>query len=460
VLPVHSEGGVVTQRTAGDAGFPVEGDRMTPETAGALAKLRSPNGAPALATAPRARGWTVALLEFQGNRDGAGDIITLGDGSAAQNSIDLVPSGLTLDRLYIHGSPDRGQKRGIALNAGETRIVGCHISDIKSVGQDSQAIGGWNGPGDYLIENNHLEAAAENIMFGGADPAIRDLTPSKIVIRGNLLTKPLAWREKGSGPQWQIKNLLELKNARHVVIERNVLEHSWAQAQSGYAVLFTVRNQDGGCPWCQVEDVVFRGNIVRDVAAAIQILGTDSNFPSRQTNTIVVEHNLFDGIDREIWGGDGFLVLLDGNPRDVTINHNTIVQGASGGIIKIARDLTERLTLTNNIAGHGDYGIIGRDHGVGNDSIKTYLPGAVMSHNVLAGGRASLYPAGNFFPSVEELRRQFVDAAARDYRLSPRSDWLHAASDGQALGANLTFGPKRPEKGDPRRPEPIIKKRN
>ena len=126
---------------------------------------------------------------------------------------------------------------------------------------------------------------------------------------------------------------------------------SWQQAQSGYAVLFTVRNQDGGCPWCQVEDVQFRGNLVRDVAAGMQILGTDPVHPSRQTNRIVVRDNVFDGIDREAWGGDGYFVLLSDAPRDITIDHNTIIQGASGGIVKIAHGVTERLTLTNNIAG-------------------------------------------------------------------------------------------------------------
>ena len=30
---------------------------------------------------------------------------------------------------------------------------------------------GWNGPGPFLIENNYLEAAGENIMFGGNDPS-------------------------------------------------------------------------------------------------------------------------------------------------------------------------------------------------------------------------------------------------------------------------------------------------
>src|SRR6185295_8362416 len=169
--------------------------------------------------------------------------IALGDGGAAQNDLSTVPSGLALDRLYIHGDADRGQKRGIALNADQTTITGCYISDIKAIGQDSQAIGGWNGPGEYIIENNYLEAAGENIMFGGGDPSIPDLTPTKIMVRNNFLSKPLAWREKGA-PRWQVKNLFELKNARGVTIERNVMERSWQQAQSGYAVLFTVRNQD------------------------------------------------------------------------------------------------------------------------------------------------------------------------------------------------------------------------
>jgi hypothetical protein len=451
VLPVHDDGDrAITLRTAGDAGFPGEGDRITPVSSAALAKLQSPNGSPALATAPGARGWTIALLEFMGNRDGAGDIIALGDGSSAQNTLSTVPSGLALDRLYIHGDADRGQKRGVALNAGQTTITGCHISDIKAIGQDSQAISAWNGPGDYLIENNYLEAAGENIMFGGADPFIADLTPTTIVVRNNFLSKPLAWREKGA-PRWQVKNLFELKNARGVVVERNVMERSWQQAQSGYAVLFTVRNQDGACPWCQVEDVQFRGNVIRDVAAGMQILGTDPVHPSRQTNNIVVRDNIFDGIDRDAWGGDGYLVLLSDAPRDVTIDHNTIIQGASGGIVKIANGVTERLTLTNNIARHGDYGIIGRDRGIGNDSIRTYLPGAVITHNVLAGGKASAYPADNLFPSLDEFRAQFVDVAARDYRLTPRSAWLHAASDGRALGADLALVQLQPTARRPAR---------
>jgi hypothetical protein len=93
--------------------------------------------------------------------------------------------------------------------------------------------------------------------------------------------------------------------------------------------------------------------------------------------------------------------------------------------------------MTNNVAVHGEYGILGRDRGVGQESIKAYLPGATITRNVLAGGNASAYPSGNFFPSVDELRKQFVNADRRDYRLIPGSPWLKAATDGRALGANV-----------------------
>ena len=159
-------------------GLPGEGQRIRPQDASNLAKLSSPNALPALRTAAGARHWRLELLEFPASREGPGDLIALGDGSTAQNALPQVPAWLTLDRLYIHGDPDRGQKRAISLNSAKTTITGCYVADIKAAGQDSQAIDGWNGPGEYLIDNNYLEAAGENIMIGGADPAIIGLTPT------------------------------------------------------------------------------------------------------------------------------------------------------------------------------------------------------------------------------------------------------------------------------------------
>lgn len=74
-------------------------------------------------------------------------------------------------------------------------IRNSHIAGIRAVGMDTQAIGGWNGPGPLLIENNYLEAAGENFMLEGADPAIPNLVTEDVVIRRNYFTRPLSWRD-------------------------------------------------------------------------------------------------------------------------------------------------------------------------------------------------------------------------------------------------------------------------
>jgi PKD repeat protein len=195
VLPVKDGATEIVVRTRAVAGQPARGRRLTPAHAGVLAKLQSPNSLPAVQTAASAHHWTLELLELGANEQGFGEILRLGLGGSGQDRMELVPHHLVIDRCYIHGDPAAGQKRGIGLNSAATTIINSHISDIKGVGFDTQAIGGWNGPGPYVIENNYLEAAGENVMFGGSDPMIANLTPSDITFRGNHLSKPREWRE-------------------------------------------------------------------------------------------------------------------------------------------------------------------------------------------------------------------------------------------------------------------------
>ena len=196
ILPVTTGTQTITVRTdLPDEGVPGPRQRVTPATAARFAKIVSPNAEPALRTAPGAHHWTLMFLEFPSTREGYGDIIQLGDGSTAQTSQAQVPYALALDRLYIHGDPVYGQKRGIALNARAVTIRNCYISDIKAVGVDTQAIGGWNGPGQYSIENNYLEASGEVFLLGGSDPAIPNLVTEDVVVRYNHLTRPMSWRD-------------------------------------------------------------------------------------------------------------------------------------------------------------------------------------------------------------------------------------------------------------------------
>ena len=196
VLPVKAGSSMITIRTdLPDASLPAANQRVTPATAAQFARIVSPNTSASLRTAPGAHHWRVMFVAFPSTNEGYGDIIQLGDGSNAQNNLSQVPYEIVFDRVYVHGHPLYGQKRGIALNARLVTIRNSHISDIKAVGADSQAIGGWNGPGPFSIENNYLEAAAENFLLGGSDPAIPNLVSEDVTVRHNHMSRPMSWRD-------------------------------------------------------------------------------------------------------------------------------------------------------------------------------------------------------------------------------------------------------------------------
>jgi len=132
--------------------------------------------------------------------------------------------------------------------------------------RQARTLASWNGPGPFKIVNNYLEGAGENVLFGGVDPAIPNLVPSDIEIRRTTCSslargRPAARATPASAGS--VKNLFELKNAQRILIDGNLLENNWADAQNGYGVLFTVRNQDGTAPWSTVRDVTFTNNILR-----------------------------------------------------------------------------------------------------------------------------------------------------------------------------------------------------
>lgn len=545
VLPVTVGDGWITVRSsAPDSVLPAAGVRIQPSHAPLLARLRSPNTAAALRTAPGAHHWVLAYLELPANQNGYGDILQIGDGSSAQNSLDKVPHHIVLSHVYVHGDPQLGQKRGIALNAAHVTITDSYVSDCKAVGQDTQAVGGWNGPGPYTIENNYFEAAGENVLFGGADPAIANLVADGITFRRNYLARPMAWRspivatptgvtaaaESGgslaagtysyrvvarrtvgqgvvarstasaevtattaasgavrvrwtavpgaaeyrvygraagaentywrvtgtelldtglagtaesvpatTGTVWSVKNLFELKNARNVVVEANVFENHWKESQPGYAIVLTPRNSGGSCTWCVVEHVRFEYNIVRNVSAAVNLTGYDSpSSPTRQSNDIAFRHNLFTGVTTAL-GGNGWLLQIGDEPRDITLEHNTFDSNGStvvyvyGGTSTDPREVYG-FRMVANAARHGSYGMNGAYFTYGNAILAGFYPDAVFSANFLSGGSASRYPAGNLFTGL--FPDQFVDPSNGDYALRSGSVLQGAAPDGSDVGAD------------------------
>ena len=377
-----------------------------------------------------AANWTLRGLRFEGNAFGAGNVIEL------QNA-----SNIKMDRIVIVAGPS-GQKRGIMGNGRNITLTRSHIANIWISGQDSQAFCAWDGAGPYTITDNYLEAASENVMFGGANSSSPANVPADILVEGNHFSKPLEWQ----GQPRAVKNLFELKSAKRVIVRNNLFERNWADAQNGYSILFTVRNDDGGAPWSVVEDVLFERNVVRDVENGFNVLGYDSYKPSGRTTRVTIRNNLV--VAR------GTFLQVGGEVGALTVDHNTVDQGStfamlySGAVwvagtsgVRLAQFAVENLTITNMLANHNEYGLMGEEAGMGTAGLIRQTRSYTWTNNVLAGGNLSIqYPPSTWRPTMEEYQAQFSSG----YNLKTTSAYITSGTNGSALGSQSGLEPRAP----------------
>jgi hypothetical protein len=357
-----------------------------------------------LRIAPRAHHVRLVGLEIAAAPGAAEfvEVVAIGSSGPEQSTMADVPHHVAVERSWVHGLRDANIKRGIGLNAAHACIVDTTIDEIHSDAQDSQAIGGFNGPGPFEIFGNRLEGSAENIMFGGAAPAIADLVPTGIEIRRNHFFKPLAWRAgdpANTGYTPWVKNLFECKNARDVVIEGNLMENNWAGAdQHGYAIVITPRGEGGAAPWATCENIRIESNVIVHVGGGVQIAGTDSSGPSQQTNGIVIRNNLFADV-RTDYTLDLVRVLQFNGVDGIVADHNTFVYAGAGGydVIRAFGTDTTGFEYTNNVVPFG--GGLWSDCGTNAAALTCRLPGAVVEGNVFVGGPDGVVPGTNHWPA-------------------------------------------------------------
>jgi hypothetical protein len=404
---------------------------------------------------------------------------------------------IVFDRCWIHGSSTGEDIKGIVFEASSyIAIVDSFISDIHSKisanGADSSAIGSVTGIGPVKIVNNFLEAAGENVLWGGGRA---DTTLSDIEFRHNYVSKPLIWWQKHPsffGTRFAVKNLYESKNSMRELIEGNIFENSWAQSQKGTAILFTPRNQFGQCPVCAVHNITFRYNILRHAVNGLTVSsgyattcrGEPGNgtghcrFLSGEIAGVNVHDNIFEDIDTKTYApGDccsnGWLWSIGTDqetnwPHDIVIEHNTGFPTGTG--ILVTSDgpqvQIEKFNFSDNLVGSGNQGIHAFPPGGGRPTCLG--PGgtvAMMEHcfgkswiltkNVivqtndrgeLPGEPYPKTPHCGALPSCEQFFPKdwkavgfvdFHDGNGGDYRLSSSSRYRKAGSDGKDIGANI-----------------------
>jgi hypothetical protein len=413
--------------------LPAAGQRMTPGQASGLAKLRTSNGDSALRAASGASGYRIIGLDLgvtAGSFTNYG-VVSLGNG---ESSAGQLPTDIIFDRVYIHGNTGQNVRRGIALNSGATAIVDSYISEIHENGADSQALGGWDGVGPYKIVNNYLEAAGENVMFGGSDTNILNGIPSDIEIRRNHFFKPLAWRSQN----WVVKNLLELKKAQRVLIEGNVFDNHWPAAQNGFAVVMMSNNQDGHDTWAVVQDVTWRYNVLENISAGFNIAAANTEGGSSVAlRRILIYHNLLVRLGET---GTGRFIQVNGTEygtQDVTVEHNTAVFSTASGTTKSSALMLvgtkgTSFTYRNNVVENGEYSIM-RDGGLfGTAALNASFSSWIVQRNVVVGGQASDWAPDNYYPA--SLSAVGFVSPGSNWALSATSAYRQVATDGTDPG--------------------------
>lgn len=322
------------------SGLPAAGTRVAPGDSANMGRIRFTfaNGE-GIAVAHSSVRYRITGVEVTSSAAGDGnsmDMVSLGDGAfgGTQDTVAEVPSEIVVERSYVHGNAGANYPRGgVATHCKECVVQDSYIADIANVGFDSSAIRSWNGTGPVLIENNYLNGAGETIFLGGADSNLPSPNlPSDYTVRRNYFHMPDTWDEAHAswdGVARQIKNLLEFKMGKRVLVEGNYFSGIWPKAQNGHAWSVKSENQSGNNTWAETSHVEFRFNRVdRQRGQTLTWGGTAGVFADVNANIIYAHDNLL--IIRCTATNGEFLLTGGAEFANVAFQHNTVVAAGSG----------------------------------------------------------------------------------------------------------------------------------
>ena len=488
----------ITVRTSSpDSSLPPEHSRINPSYAGIASLPSRPpfSGGSGNVMAQILETSTVAPLIPGDHYRFIGIEITRPQNRKWYNSlVEMQTSKVIFDRCWIHGDSLDETTHLVGLGHGNDHIAvidsyldDAHCTAVTGACLDSQAIGGNDGGSALKIVNNFLEAAGENILFGGG--AATAIT-SDIEIRLNHLFKPLSWNPDDPsfiGTKFIVKNNFELKESQRILVEGNILENTWGGfTQSGASILITPKNQAGKngsnlCPICLVADVTLRYNYVHHGATAVNVgIGQSDNHGwAAGAYDFSFHDSIFDGMQySECYDCSRFTNQIGSgynstNPPpavmyNVSLDHITLVNSADFGTSKQASGFLlmdgppknnstdtpqiSNLQLTNSIMDAGNSGAYPTGGGANNCSVgqKTvadkiaacWTGQSSFTGNVLIVDEATqtfVFPAGNqTSPTWDDVG--FVNFNGGDggnYLLGPTSPYKGSATDGTDPGADV-----------------------
>ena len=427
------------------------GIRVAPADAANMPKITSPDQfSPVLIIGQVASNWRFAGIEITTNYNSQASLqytlIRVGwsevlDYEAAYSD------RIIFDRCFVHGTSDGNILDGIVVYlASNFAIVDSYISDLHAVGYESHGVAFYLGPGPAKLSNSYVQAAGINVFFADTALPAGAPIPSDIHVTGNHLHKPLSWDINDpsyAGIHWTIKNLLETKGSVRVLIESNILENCWTDAQTGAAVLLTCYGPD-------ILDVTIRNNIILNTLKQAEWLAAAGTVMRR----VDFSNNLF--YTTRVTEGYSANGMSAGDPEGmsyVTFSHNTVVyaNAHSGWVVlgSVGADEIGWIRMYDNLVSHGLYGLIGSGQAVGLPSIDFYAANYDVQGTVWIAGISSYHVEDpnygqHSFPA-DNAAVEFVDLAFNnipaDFALAAGSPFKNSGTDSTDPGANTSLLP-------------------
>ncbi len=399
--------------------LPPEGTRISEEYVAEMPRISTQQQAAALKTNPAAQHYRFEGILFKRALSYTGylyDLLDLSDTDSPE-TLPNMPHHLIFDHCIfsnvalgdINAPTLVRMRRAISLNTGSTSIINSYFKEIKS-DEEAKAISCWYGAGPHAIINNYIEAAGQSVLYGGDAMKIPYLTPSDLTFRDNYMFKPLRWATETfpcvpnpptcsctsepfcPPPGVTVKNIFELKHARNVILDGNVLQNSFPRGQFGDAIVFQVGNETysgnvntGSNPWVTVRNVQVTNNKIDNVGLGVNIKSLTIDVPSVAARNLIIRNNLFDRVGNT--NPDSAMFMQVGYvPGKLWITHNTVFQSShvlnGYGFPLFTNDSEFR--FDNNILQHNLGGFVTDGvRGNGLRFLNTYVPGWQMRHNVL-----------------------------------------------------------------------------
>jgi hypothetical protein len=265
--------------------------------------------------------------------------------------------------------------------------------------------------------------------------------PSDITIRRNFFYSPEIWNKHspkfipvGNPPtNWQKKNLIEFKHARRVLLEANVFDGSWQDGQVGYAMTIKSAGHKQVDDPAVTEHLTIRYNLIRNSAAPFSLSGAEGG-TTRQTNHVLIEHNL--AYDQSVapFIGESKQILWQHAIYDIYVRNNTLIAPGGSNSALTALGNGGNAEFSGNVMMQGSYGYncSMSGGGFGTDALYKCFSSLAFRNNALIGDS----PKWSYGPEVtfvRSLNEAFVNPAAKDFRINANGPLA-----GKGAGADVT----------------------